>query len=139
MTITLDGYRQRWQDACNRGDFDAVARLYAENAVFYDFRGGTYEGRDAIRDAMRTLLEELRAQANGHPVRFESRLTEERLFGDAGYLMGTYAYVAPDGARLLEGHFAVIGEKAGTEWQILRHMSTAKIAMPTPEKKLVTA
>lgn len=134
MRSTFEEYRKRWAEAYDNEDVDGLAELYTDNGVFYASDGTVSRGRKAIRaHFVRDFEEYERIMPGVHP-RFTVEVEDEEVFGDVGYEFGSYRITAPDGRLLAEGSYAGIGRRIGDAWKIARHISTARPAVPAPEK-----
>ena len=136
MRSAFDEYRARWTEAYNRKDLGALAELYTENGVFYSGDGRVARGREAIRRHFEQDFAEYEKLIPGVRPRFESEVEDEEVLGDTGYEFGSYRITTPQGRVLVEGSYSGIGRRVGDAWKIARHMSTARQAVPGPQRKL---
>ena len=119
---------QRWQELYNQGDYQAIADLYADDAVFYGFAGDVHEGRDAI-------LEFLNRPLPGNPEnpQIEIELDEVHSLGNNTYVdFGRYVTTAEDGTEVARGNYMTLSWLEDGEWRIQRHF----INMVLPEDML---
>jgi limonene-1,2-epoxide hydrolase len=86
MTRTPKQTVERWVEAFNRADADAVVALYAENAVNHQIAYTPMEGRDAIRRLFETEF-----------ARAEMRCDIENLFEDGEWAILEWS--DPNGLR----------------------------------------
>jgi uncharacterized protein (TIGR02246 family) len=116
----------RWQELYNQRDYQAVADLYVEDALFFGIDGGVHEGRDAIRDALAVPLPMPPGEGT-----MEITADEVEVIGDTAYVVGQFVVSAPDGSTMVEGHYIAIDKLVDGTWMLHRHISN--LAMPDPE------
>jgi uncharacterized protein (TIGR02246 family) len=114
--VTLN---KAYQDAFNRGDAEAIARLYAEDAVTLRGNAGFVRGREAI------LKLEKEAMGTG-----DTRQTYETLeveeHDDMAHEIGTWISKDRDGKVLGQGHYFCLWKRVNGEWKIHREAVTER-------------
>lgn len=126
-----------WRDAWNRGDADAIAALFAEDAEFVNVVGLWWHSREAIRDAhafgFRTIFPGSTITMGSPRVR--------RLGADAATVMCRWrvlGQVSPGGepAGPREGVFTFVLERRAAGWVAVAAQNTD--AAPGAQTHLVT-
>lgn len=112
-----EGARE-WQELFNQGDWDTLAQLYAEDAIFFDIDGTVREGREAIRDAFAEPF----PGAPEEP-QIEVAIDEVHIFEDVWIDTGSWVLRAQDGSEFMRGNFMGFGRLVDGELRIDRHMS----------------
>lgn len=115
---------RQWQELYNQGDFEALAELYAEDAVFYGFEGEVHEGREAILAYMNEPLP-------GSPENPQIEIFVDEvhpLSEDAFVDIGRYVISAQDGTEIIQGNYLGFSRLIDGEWRIYRHF--ANMALP---------
>lgn len=103
-----------WEAAWNAGDVDAIAALYAEDAVLLPQGSEPVEGRAAIREFWQMVME------SDPGVTTDIETVEADVIGDVAIERGAYVNTGPDGDHRDHGKFIAIWSKADGEWKILR-------------------
>jgi len=104
--------RQEFLRAYNAKDTDAVVALYAEDATLVS-DGGTFRGRDAIRQWVKSGLDQ------GSTLVIEPSM--EKTSGTLAYGTGrTRRHV---GSVIHLGQYLIVMEKIGGEWKIVQHFA----------------
>ncbi|MDX1583483.1 MAG: SgcJ/EcaC family oxidoreductase [Thermoanaerobaculia bacterium] len=110
--------RSAWIESAEADDAAAVAKLYAEDAVFVSPMSGPVRGSDALEQHWSETF------ATAADTTVEPEKTE--VSGDLAYDYGTFSQTItpPDGdAQDIEGHYVVVMKRTGGEWKIVRHLS----------------
>ena len=105
----------RYVEAWVAGDAEALASLFTEDAVFWPISGGSFEGRDAIRQTL---------QQDPQPEAASIRSTHTERLGDLVFDVGTFT-VTLSGAEggEMEGEYVVVAEETEDGMQIRRLIS----------------
>lgn len=115
--ITIEDIRehaQRWQELYNQGDYESIAELYTEDAVFYGFEAEVHEGRDAIREYMNRP-----SPGNPENPQIEIEVGEVHPLGDDAFIdIGRYTITAQDGAEIIRGNYLGFSRLMDGEWRI---------------------
>jgi uncharacterized protein (TIGR02246 family) len=118
-----------WMDAYNKKDAAAIAKMYAEDAVFSN-PGWTASGRTAIEEGLNKDL------AAGTFSKLNSiSVDQAHRVGDLDYSAGTWSADAkgPDGKEgPVGGHWLVISQYRDGHYVMLVHNSN--MALPPPGK-----
>ena len=101
------------EEAFLRGDADAIALLYTEDAEFFVPGAPVIEGRAAIREVWKTIV-----GSGGNTVSVDVREVQES--ADMAYDTGTFTGRAPDGSTLNTGKWIVIWKRQNGAWKIHR-------------------
>lgn len=105
---------QTIEDAFYKGDVEAIARVYSEDAEWYVPDAPVLEGRAAIRQAWQANV-----GLGGNRLRVEVAEVEQR--GDRAHEVGRFTISGPDGAVLVAGKQIVIwARQSGGEWKTRR-------------------
>jgi uncharacterized protein (TIGR02246 family) len=118
----------RWQAAFNQRDFQSVADLYTEDAIWFGNTGAVSEGRKAI---LAEAQEPLPIPPGEGTIELTTLSSET--FGDTAYVVGSYVIAAPDGAEMVRGHYMAVLKLVDGAWQIYRHLSNLVMPQPAPD------
>ncbi len=103
-----------WEVACNTGQADKVAGLYAADAVVLPPKGTPVRGTEPIRQFLAALIKAGLGEVALQPTRIE-------VTGEMGYGYGRYQMLVPVGPALRKeerGNFALICRcQAGGDWK----------------------
>ena len=102
--------KHSWEVAFNRGDVEAVAALYAEDAQLVLSGAATIRGRAAIGAELRRIVQ------SGIKVRITSE--QNAGSGDLAYVYGPYAMLDPTGAVVERGSYVEVWRRRGGAWRI---------------------
>lgn len=115
----IEQFVQAWQDAFDRGEYEAMAAAYSDDAVLSGTGVPTVRGRAAIRQFWRIACEGARRagiRRTVHTDQFDS-------CGDLGYLQGTVALRVRDGS--IVAWYVTVWKRFGErEWKIIADTST---------------
>ena len=127
-TAAIGALRDSWASAYNAGNADALAALYAEDAVRMDNEMPTVTGRDNIRDAFTTQM-----SASRSTITLTSE--ETQVIGDRAFDRGTFsASVMPEGggdAISASGRYIVLLQKQADGSWALTHTIDNTPSPPT--------
>lgn len=116
----VEDLRGQFEERFNQRNLEELVQLFSEDALFYDARGQTHEGRDAIREFYREFWEEGFTQVDLETV-------ETDVWRDNGYAIGRYTYQNGE-VEPLEGNYMVLFSREGNEWRL--HRVIANMTMP---------
>jgi uncharacterized protein (TIGR02246 family) len=125
-----------WFDHVAKGDMDAVANLYAEDAVVLPDKAPALVGRAAMRDFMTGMLAEMKT--GGLMLKNGPAVTAE-VSGDLGFVNGTYTMVDATGNAVESGKYLSVHRRGNGDWLYIRDTWNADAppppAMPDATKK----
>ncbi len=119
----------RWEEAFNSGDADAVAALYAEDARVLPPNAELGQGRDVARAAFGEMI------ASGIKAQLET--IEAVVAGDLGHRVGTYSLHGPDGAVLDRGKYIETWRQIDGAWQIENDIWNSDLPAPFSGTNLI--
>ena len=106
-----------WFDHYNAGNADAVAALYADDALLMAPGARAVSGRSAIREFIAADIENTKAAG----IVFEADpVTEGEASGDTAWISGSWSVLDADGATVTTGKYASIYKRGDGEWLIVR-------------------
>lgn len=117
----LAAVQQRYEDAANAGDLDALVGLFAPTGALLPIVGGIFEGPDAIRAALQ----------ENRPGTLDIVTTNASMTGDTLIGIGTFTFAPADGSPLLMGEYVSIVRDTGAGLEIVR-LILFPPRMPTP-------
>jgi ketosteroid isomerase-like protein len=106
----LAALAERWEDAYNAGDLDALAALYTADCRLMAPNAEMAQGGEAVRAGFGAMREA------GLTVDLET--LDATATGDLGYRVSTYAVAAPDGTVVDRGKAVELWRKTAAGWQI---------------------
>ena len=122
------GLDQAWKKAMLAQDVNAIASLYAPDAVMFSPDQMMLKGREAIRNDYAELLK------TGRVVAADLSDTHYETHGDVGLAYGHFMIkVAPKAGgepMTMEGRFSSVAKKVGGKWQYA--VDHASVPMPPP-------
>ena len=127
-TAAINALRDAWVAAYNAGDADAVANLYAENAVDLPMNEPTVTGRAGIRASVAARM----AMGKGTATVTSEEL---RLMGTAATDRGTFSVSivpAAGGEAMTQGgrYLVVLQKQADGSWKLVAGMDNSPTPMP---------
>jgi uncharacterized protein (TIGR02246 family) len=129
----IERFVRAWQDAFDRGDYEALAAAYADEAVVNATGMPALRGRDAIVEFWRTVCEGAKLagiQRTVHTDQYDS-------CGDLAYLQGTVTLTA--NSHTTVAWYVTVWKRCGErEWKIVADTSTV-VAHVHDEEEIVTA
>jgi ketosteroid isomerase-like protein len=105
-----------WFEHFANADADALANLYAEDAVLMPPGAAAVTGRPAIR----TFLGELAAGTKAAGVVLKNGSSTSGVDGDTGWISGDYTAVDKSGATVDSGSYLSVHRRAGGSWLYIR-------------------
>lgn len=120
-----------WFDHYNRGDADAVANLYAEDAVLMAPGVPAMSGRAAIRNY---LVDDIAASRQGGIRTNSGEVTGVGVSGDVAWVTGTFTVTDSAGATIDTGKYLSLYGRTDSGWMLVRDIwnSDAAPAGPAP-------
>ena len=106
----LAALADRWEEALNSGDIDALVSMYTEDARIMAPNAKLAQGQAAVEASFGTMI------AAG--LRGELETTEATVAGDIGYRVGTYVIKTSDGKVADRGKYIETWRKTAAGWQI---------------------
>ena len=104
-----------WMDAYNAGDADAIAALYADDALLMAPGTAGIVGPAAIREYIAGDI----AMAKGMTFHDDSN-TGVGVAGDIGWASGTWSVTDASGAVVDKGKYLSVSRRIKGEWQLIR-------------------
>ena len=120
-----------WFDHYAKADADAMANLYAEDALLMPPGAPAVTGRAAIK----TFLGEDAAKSKAAGISLKNAaVTGSGVDGDIGWLSGTYTVVDSTGATIDSGSYLSVHRRANGSWPYIRDIwnSDRPPAPPAP-------
>jgi uncharacterized protein (TIGR02246 family) len=116
--------KHSWEVSFNKGDADAVANLYSDQAVLVMSGSKPVEGRDGIHKTVDDMIK------SGVKVRIGS--AQNVSSGELAYVYGPYSVLDHEGGREVEkGTYVEVWRRRAGTWQIdLDINSTGPAAVP---------
>lgn len=100
----------RWEEALNSGDIDALISMYTEDARIMAPNAKLAQGQAAVEASFGSMI------AAG--LRGELETIEATVAGDIGYRVGTYVITTSDGMVADRGKYIETWRKTAVGWQI---------------------
>ena len=107
---------QKWAEAWNSADADALAALYSEDAVVMAPGSEPAEGRAAIKEHYAAGLKEAAGATN------VIKTLEVMAAGDWAAEVGSFVANAADGSHLDHGRYIALWKKVDGKWMLYRDM-----------------
>ncbi len=117
-----------WFKAYNAGDADAVAALYADDAVLSIPGAPPARGRAAIREA---FVKDIAAAAAAGGTYGQSPGSDVAISGDLAYEWNTFTVTDKAGATVDKGKYLTVYARKNGKWAIVRDMWNSD-APPAP-------
>jgi uncharacterized protein (TIGR02246 family) len=120
-----------WFDHYNRGDADAVANLYAEDAMLMAPGVPPVSGRAAIRNY---LVDDIAASRQAGIRLNSGEVTGVGVSGDIAWMTGTFTVTDSAGATIDTGKYLSLYGRTDSGWTLIRDIwnSDAAPAPPAP-------
>jgi len=119
----------RWSEALNAGDIDAIVALYAADCKIMPPNAPTATGHDAVREIFGGMV------AAG--LKGELETLEATVSGDIGHKIGRYTLMAPDGTVIDRGKFMETWKKSPAGWLVDSDMYSSDLPVPSPGPMVV--
>ena len=116
-TAAIQEINKAWGTNYNAGDADAVANLYAEDAVMMPPGAPAAVGRDAIREFIANDITGSKAAGLTDNIADASTVG---LSGDIAWQNGTYTVTDASGATVVAGKYLSVFKKNDGKWQLNR-------------------
>jgi len=120
----------RWEEALNAGDLDALVALYADDARLLPPNSELGQGPGDVRASFAGMIE---AGLTG-----ELNTLEAMAAGDIGFRVGVYSLLAPDGAVVDRGKFIETWRRVDGEWKISNDIWNSNIPVSAGESMVIT-
>lgn len=121
----IEGRLQQYEARFNRGDPEAVARLFGKEVIYYDPTGQVHEGRNAVEAYYRRNLE-----AGFSDMAIDT--IEIEVLDNTAYDIARYTVSGPQGEPLVGYHLAILAKEDG-KWRVQRTLVNAKMPEPPAE------
>jgi len=106
-----------WMDHYNAGDADAVANLYAEDALLLAPGMKAITGRAAIKEFLASDI----PTSKGAGLTFKNgEATGVGVAGDTGWVSGTFTVMNASGAAVDSGKFLTVYRRVNGGWKTIR-------------------
>jgi len=106
-----------FMEAYNAGDADAVANLYAEDAVLMPPGVPAVTGRAAIKEFIASDSAAVKAAGLAFKI---AEPTGVGISGDLGWSSGSYAVTAASGATVESGKYLTVHRRSDGKWKLIR-------------------
>jgi len=106
-----------WFEAYGAGNADAVANLYAADALLMAPGAAGVRGRPAIREY---IASDIALSKAGGVVMNLGEVTGVGVAGDTGWLSGTFSAADGSGAIVDRGKFLSVYSRTGEGWKLIR-------------------
>jgi uncharacterized protein (TIGR02246 family) len=116
-----------WFDHYNKGDADAVANLYAEDAVIMPAGAPPAAGRTAIRDFI--VADIAQSKAGGFTFK-NGAVTGVGVSGDMAWLTGDFSVLDASGAPVDSGKYLSVYQMTDDGWKLIRDIWNSDNAPP---------
>jgi uncharacterized protein (TIGR02246 family) len=130
QSAELAAMTERWEEALNSGNAEAVAALYSDDARLLPPNAEPARGRAAVAAEFSTMI------AAGLKVDLED--LDSVVAGDVGYKVGTYSLLAPGGVTVDRGKYIDVWRKIDGEWKITNDIWNSNLPVSTGETLVVT-
>ena len=116
-----------WFKAFNAGDADAVTKLYAEDGIVMAPNAPASVGRAAIREFIASGIKEFKSAGLSFK---DHTVTGVGVFGDTGWLSGTYSVANTAGQIAEKGKFLSVYRRTKEGWRLIRDIWNADAPPP---------
>lgn len=112
LQTQVEELQSKYEQAWTAGDTDALTSLFTDDAVFWPISGGSFEGREDIRDAV---------QEDEQPQAAEINSTHTERLGDFVFDVGTFSVAFPEAqGGAMDGEYVVVAEETDDGLSIRR-------------------
>lgn len=125
----LAAMTERWEEALNSGDVEAVAALYSDDARLLPPNAELAQGRAAVAAEFAAMV------AAGLTIDLEN--VDAVVAGDVGYKVGTYTLQAPGGVTVDHGKYIDVWRKVDGQWKITDDIWNSNLPAPGSGTTLV--
>jgi ketosteroid isomerase-like protein len=125
----LEAEAPAWFDHYNKGDADAVANLYADDAVIMPAGAPAAAGRAAIRDYI--VADMAQTKAGGFSFK-NGAVTGVSVSGDGAWLTGNFEVVDAAGATVDSGKYLSVYTRTADGWKLIRDIWNSDNAPAAP-------
>lgn len=126
----LAAMTERWEEALNSGNAEAVAALYSDDARLLPPNAELGQGRAAVAAAFGAMIEA------GLTIDLEN--VDAVVAGDVGYKVGTYTLQAPGGVTVDRGKYIDVWRKVDGRWKITNDIWNSSLPVSAGETLVVT-
>ena len=112
LQARIEEYQKRYEEALTTGNVEEVAYLYAEDAIYMPFTGGTLQGIAEIKDHY---------EQASKPTALDVRSTQAETLGDMILDIGTFTAEGESGT--FEGEYVAVVEETDGELKLHRLIS----------------
>ena len=106
----LAAMTERWEEALNSGNVEAVVALYSDDARLLPPNAEPGQGRTAVAAEFAAMV------AAG--LKIDLQNVDAVVAGDVGYKVGTYTLLAPGGVTVDRGKYIDVWRKVDGQWKI---------------------
>ena len=118
-------------EAFNKGDADALAKLFAEKGELVDENGNVFAGREQISGLFKAFFERF------PKAELQMEVTGVRTVGDSLAIEeGVRLITVPDSDVAAQVRYAAVRDKVGDSWPIASYSEFADDPAPTPAEML---
>ena len=118
-------------EAFNKGDADALAKLFAEKGELVDENGNVFAGREQITGLFKAFFERF------PKAELQMEVTGVRTVGDSLAIEeGVRLITVPDSDVAAQVRYAAVRDKVGDSWPIASYSEFADDPQPTPAEML---
>jgi uncharacterized protein (TIGR02246 family) len=114
---TIRAGTESWMKAYNAGNADAIASMYAEDAVVMPPGAPTARGRAAIKQF---LVKDIAGARSAGVTLVMAKESDVGVNGDVAWHAGTYTVRDKAGATVDSGGYMEVWRKTGGKWLIIR-------------------
>jgi uncharacterized protein (TIGR02246 family) len=126
----LAAMTERWEEALNSGNAEAVAALYSDDARLLPPNAELGQGRAAIAAEFAAMI------AAGLTIDLVN--VDAVVAGDVGYKVGTYTLLAPAGVMVDRGKYIDVWRKVDGQWKITNDIWNSSLPVSAGETLVVT-
>jgi uncharacterized protein (TIGR02246 family) len=119
---------QTWLKAYNAGDADAIAALYADDAVLMPPHAAVANGKAAIRE----FIAKDSAGAKAAGVKLVPGAATAGVSGDWGWESGSYTATDATGQTVDSGSYLSVSRKVNGKWLYVRDTYNSDRPLPAP-------
>ena len=122
----IRGLQEQFDHYYTEGDYEGVAQLFTEDAVFIGATGQAVEGRDEI-------LAFFHAHFADGSLQMTTEVIETVVLNDTAYSTNAWEGLDADGNIIVQGYSLSIWKRLDGEWKW--HRNVANVVLPEPEEE----